>query len=129
EAPDALRRSARHLRRRLCIGRAADVAVHRAAAADSASARLRARRHRASAPARTTLRRRAHGLVPVLLAARRGRGAPARSLPALRRLARGLDEGVLARLPGTARRRRRMAGSAPVRAGPPASVLLLAAAR
>ena len=66
----------------------------------AAAARLRAGRAAAPAAPRPPLRRRAHRLVPVLLAARRRRccGRSAR-LRAGRRLARGVEPRVLARVP------------------------------
>ena len=54
------------------------------------------------------LRRRAHRVVPVLLAAGGGGRAAARALPDRRRLARGLEPRVLARVPRPGRRRDRL---------------------
>ena len=60
------------------------------------AARLRLRRAPPSRPARRPVRRGAHGLVPVLLAARRGGATQAVGLPNCGRLVRGLDGRVLA---------------------------------
>ena len=59
-----------------------------------------------------------------LLAAAAARGRVA--LPARGRLVRGVDAGLLARVPGPGRRRRRLAGPAAVRPRAPTRVLLLA---
>ena len=67
--------------------------------ADRAAAALRPRRPAAPAAPWDGVRRRAHGVLPVLLGARRGGGAAARRLPARRRLARGLERELLARVP------------------------------
>ena len=86
------------------------------------------RRLPGTCPARRRLRRGAHGVVPVLLAAGRRGGAPAAPLRPRGRLARGVDARLLARVPGPGRRRG-LARAAPVRPHPPARVLLLAPAR
>src|SRR5439155_18658391 len=93
------------------------------------AARLRAGRVLAPAAPRPALRRRPHGLVPVLRAAGRG-GAP--SAGALRpggRLARDTEPRLLARVPRPRRRRGRSGGAAPLRARAATGVLFLAAAR
>ena len=75
--------------------------------AHPAAARVRRRRALAPAAARRALRRRPHGVVPVLLAAGRGAGAAAAPLRPRRRLARGLEPRLLARVPRACRRARR----------------------
>ena len=99
-------------------------------AADAAAARVRGRRSRGTCSATavattssTPRRSRTSRCSPPALARRRW------ALPPGRRLARGLDAELLARVPRSRRRRRRLAGPAAVRPGPPARVLLLAAAR
>ena len=67
--------------------------------------RLRRRLPGPLRPARRRLRRGAHGVVPVLLAAGRRGGAPAAPLRPRGRLARGVDARLLARVPGPGRRR------------------------
>ena len=97
--------------------------------ADCASAGLRRRGARPPAGTRRALRRGAHRLLPVLLAVGGGGGAAAAALRAGSRLARGLDAGVLARVPGARGRRGRLRGAADLRARSPARLLLLAPAR
>ena len=70
----------------------------------SAAARVRRGRALASAAARAPLRRGPHRVVPVLLAAGGRRGAARGRLSAGGRLARGLDPGVLGRVPRRGRR-------------------------
>src|SRR5205807_1114599 len=90
---------------------------------DPAGARLRARRAVAPAPARPPLRRRAHGLIPVLLAPGRGTRAAACPVPRGRRLARALDARLL---PRVARRLVRLEGAAALPARAAACVLVFA---
>src|SRR5205823_10634591 len=87
------------------------------------SVRLRRRAALVAPPWR--LRRRAHGLVPVLPAARGGRVTPPQQLSPCRRLARGLVTRVLAPLRRQSRRDDRLARPATVPAPPPSRLLLL----
>src|SRR6266566_4660561 len=96
---------------------------------DPAAGALRTRRACPPAPAQEALRRRPHRLVPILLPPRGGSRRQARRLPASRRLARGLDARLLARVPRTNWGRDRLANPAGVPARAATRVLLLAAAR
>ena len=91
--------------------------------------RVRRRRALASAAARAPLRRGPHRLVSVLLAAGGRRGAARGRLSARGRLARGLDPGVLGRLPRRGRRADRQPRAGPLPARAPARVLLFAPSR
>ena len=91
-----------------------------------AAAALRARGAAPPPAPRAGLRRRPHGLVPVLPRARGGGGAAARAVRARRGLVRGLDARLLAALRGPARRHGRLARPAPVRRRPAPRQLHLA---
>ncbi len=96
----ARERPGRQRRRRARRG-TADGALRRARAPSRpAAAGVRRRGAVASAATRPPLRRRPHLLVPVLLAARRGAGGPAASLPHRRGLVRGVEPRLLAGVPG-----------------------------
>src|SRR5438874_749117 len=98
-----------------------------------ASTRADRRRTRARAPGaarapaapRPPLRRRAHSVLPVLLAARRRRAAPAGALSARRRLARGVEPLLLARLPRPSGGHAWLPGADALHAPAPARLLLL----
>src|SRR5215207_10809726 len=110
--------------------RAADGAVRgRWAKAHPAPARLRRGGALAPAAPRRALPRGAHGLVSLLLAARRGAGAAPAPLPARSGLARAVEPRLLARISGPRRwsHRARRAVAVPARSAK--GVLLLAAAR
>ena len=97
---------------------------------DPAAARVRRRGALAPGSPRPALRRRPHLLVPVLLAPGGGPGGAAPSLPHRRRLVRGVEPQLLARVPRTGRGRDvGLAGAVAVRAGAAARILLLAALR
>src|SRR4051812_12333212 len=90
----------------------------------AATAGLWGRRALAPAAPRPALRRRAHRVVPVLLAAGRRRGPAAPAVSPRRGLARGLVAPLLARVPRRARRPHRLAGAAPRGPRAPARLLL-----
>ena len=94
-----------------------------------AAAGVRRRRPLAPDSQRRPLRRRTHLLVSILLAACRRAGPARAALPPGCRLVRGLVPGVLARLPGTPRRRGGLAGAATLCPHPATGVLLLGAVR
>ena len=83
----------------------------------------------ASPPPRPPVRRRSLGVVPVLLAPGDRRDAQTRRIPGRGRLARGVDAGLLARIPRPARRSVRLARAAPVPSRSATRLLLLQAAR
>src|SRR5262249_41887675 len=111
------------------IGLAADGSVCRWQATSPASGPLRLGRPDASLAQRAALRRRAHGVVPVLLAARGECGQEARRIPRPGRLARDLDAWLLAELRRPAGGLDRLERASRLRACPAARVLLLEAAR
>ena len=82
---------------------------------------------RSSGAVRRALRRRPHGLVPLLQPARGGRAAAPGALSPGGRLARAVDARVLARLPRRRGRLGRLARAAGVRAHPAARVTAAAA--
>src|SRR5205814_1351852 len=95
------------------------------AAAAPAAAAVRTGGARPPPSARKALRRRPHGVVPVLPAAR-GRARPeAGRVPHRRRLARAVDARILAAVRGQPRRLDRLADPARLHPRPPAGVLLL----
>src|SRR5204862_5347220 len=126
-APVAARGGGRRGRRAGADGRAAHGALFRRPAAHPSAARVRRGGAVAPAPPRPPLPRRSHGVVPLLLAAGRGRGASARALSPAGRLARVVDAGLLARVPRPSRGSRRLARAAAVHEGAAGGLLLLAA--
>ena len=82
-----------------------------------------------SPPPRPTVRRRSHGVVPVLLAPRGGRGAQTAADSGSSSTGTRSGRELLARVPRPARRPGRLVGAAPVPSRAPARLLLLAAAR
>ena len=99
------------------------------ATASAAPDRLRPGSARPSPPSRSTLRHRAHGVVPVLLAPGHSRDTQAEQIPGRRRLARGVDPRLLARVPRALRRPDRLVDSARVPSRAAACLLLLEVAR
>ena len=81
------------------------------ATASAAPDRLRPGSARPSPPSRSTLRHRAHGVVPVFLAPGHSRDTQAEQIPDRRRLARSLDPRLLARVPRALRRPDRLVDS------------------
>src|SRR4029079_1574173 len=104
-----------------------DLTVRGRSSQHDPTAHLRLRRTATPAAARPALRRRAHGFVSVLLAARRGADAAAFWVPTRRRRARALDARVLAPLPRPGRWQDRVGGAEGVPPNPAAGVLLFAA--
>src|SRR5205807_2622808 len=120
--------TARRARPRAVRG-AAHGAVRTRAPAHPAAARVRTRGVRAPAAPRPPLRRRPHGVLPLLLAARCRRAASAGALPPDGGLVRGMEPLLLARLSRPRGGRDRLPGAAALRAPAPARLLLLAPAR
>src|SRR6266545_60124 len=121
------RRGARHTRRARHCRLAAHGALRAWPPAHPAAAAVRPRRARPPRSSRQALRRRPHRLVSVLLTAGGRSCAAARAVPLARRLARGLDARILARIPGRTRRPDRVADPARLLASPPTGILLLTA--
>ena len=123
------RRRAEHSRRPRRDGRAAVGALRRRQAADRACTSLRVRCPAPSPRPGKSVRRRPFGLDAVLPPARRRSRAAARPLPAPRRLDRGLDARLLAKLSRPAQGDDCLDDPAARHAGGRARVLLLAPPR